>query len=322
MVAATSGIADPRVQHRVQQVHDQVREQVHDDQQADDPDHGRAVLQPDAVGQLVPDARDVEDPFGHHRAGHQVADRDTEEGDHRDQRVAQHVHAHHAQPGQSLGVGRLHVVGAQVLHDRRAGQPDGGGQRQRGEDGRGQQVLVQTRALLDGGVHDVPLYAEQVLQREAEHEHRYADDEQGQRQRGVVEDAAPTGAGQYASAQPEDDDYHQGQQRQPQGERPGLRENRADRPAVQLRTEVTVQQSVQVSQVPHQERVVQVVPGTELDAQRRADRPVPDQRLDRVAGAREHQRVYDERGTEEDQDHLQQPPHDETQHAVSSVPAS
>ena len=52
---------------------------------------------------LKPDAGDVEDALGDDRAAHQVAQVDAEEGDHRDQRVAQHVHADDPALGQALG---------------------------------------------------------------------------------------------------------------------------------------------------------------------------------------------------------------------------
>src|SRR6185369_2183870 len=80
-----SRVPDPRVQDRVEQIHDEVRDQEDDDQDADDADHGRPVLLFDRQRQVEPDALHVVDVLGDDRSGHQIAQLDAEEGDHRNQ---------------------------------------------------------------------------------------------------------------------------------------------------------------------------------------------------------------------------------------------
>src|SRR5680860_21607 len=91
-------ITNPRVQDGIQQVHDQVGNDEHQHEGGDDPDHHRALLRPDRLEDLLPDAGDVEDSLGHDGATHQCAEVDAEIGDHRDQGVAPvsytHLRAH------------------------------------------------------------------------------------------------------------------------------------------------------------------------------------------------------------------------------------
>src|SRR5680860_57788 len=117
-----SVISDPRVENGVEQVHEQIGEQVDDDEDGHERhDRGRFT----AVDRLVERAADtvnVEDPLGHDRAAHQGAEVGTEVGHHRDQRVAQQVHRDDPPPGKALCDGRAHVVGVDVLDNRGARQ--------------------------------------------------------------------------------------------------------------------------------------------------------------------------------------------------------
>src|SRR5688500_6341637 len=53
-------IADPRIEHGVEQIDDEAEEQVHDHQHADEADHERTVLGADPAEQLEPNPGDVE----------------------------------------------------------------------------------------------------------------------------------------------------------------------------------------------------------------------------------------------------------------------
>ena len=62
---------------------------MNDDQHGDRADHGDAVTVVDAGEDVTAHASDVEDAFGHDRPAEQAAEVGAEEGDHRDQAVAQ-----------------------------------------------------------------------------------------------------------------------------------------------------------------------------------------------------------------------------------------
>src|SRR6476660_8482424 len=86
-----SVMADPRVEHAVQEID----EQVHDKEDEHQDGHGahdtHRVAVADAGEQEATDALDVEDALGHDGATEQAAEVGTDEGDDRDERVAQGV---------------------------------------------------------------------------------------------------------------------------------------------------------------------------------------------------------------------------------------
>src|SRR3989440_2911851 len=319
---ASLRIADPRVQHRVEQVDDEVGEEEDQYQDADERHHGRAVVRPYRLGQREADTRHVEDVLDDHRAGHQAAQFHAEERDDRDQRVAQHVYADHASRGQALGPGGPRVVGAQVLYHGGPGQPYRRGERERAEQQGGQDQRVE-RALVRHR-EDAQLDAEQVLAEEAEHHQRYPDHDERQQQRRHVDDATAADPGEHPRADPDHDHEDHRDRGQLHRVRPRVAEDVGDRPQVQRLAEIAAQQvgepvAVAVPE-PGEAGVVEVEVLRQVGPLRGADRLLADQRLDRVTLDPEHHRVHDQRGTEERDDHLQQSPDDEAQHARLSRP--
>src|SRR4051812_36801338 len=75
-----SVIADPRVENGVQQVDDETHQQVHQYQQDDHADDGRALPVLDAAEDEPAQAVDVEHALGDDRAAHQGAQVGAEEG--------------------------------------------------------------------------------------------------------------------------------------------------------------------------------------------------------------------------------------------------
>src|SRR5699024_3513039 len=126
-------IADPRVEHGVEQVHDQVGEQEDDHQQRHHRDDHRALAVVDGAEQQRADAADVEDALGDDRAAHQRTQVRADERDHRDQGVAQDVPGDHAAAGEALGGRGAHVVRGRDLGDRGAGQSQHIGEGDRAE---------------------------------------------------------------------------------------------------------------------------------------------------------------------------------------------
>ncbi len=133
---------NPRVDQAVGQVHQQVDE--NDDRR--DQHHPalqcRVVAPADRLDQPFADTRPREDGLGEHRAGHQRADLQPDDGDHRDQRVAQCMQADDAPRRQAFGACGAHVVLRQHLEHRRARHARHHRQRNRAEhDGRQHQVV-------------------------------------------------------------------------------------------------------------------------------------------------------------------------------------
>ena len=86
-------------------------------------DDDRGVLAADdRLVERAADAWDVEDALGDDRADHQDAEVDAEEGDDRDQRVAQDVHRDDPLPRKALARRGAHEVLAVSLDDRRPRQ--------------------------------------------------------------------------------------------------------------------------------------------------------------------------------------------------------
>src|SRR5262245_36195787 len=68
MTTCGSLMTDPRIQDGVEDVHQQARDEVDHDEDADNRDHERSVFQLDPHEKLSADARNVEDPLGDDRA--------------------------------------------------------------------------------------------------------------------------------------------------------------------------------------------------------------------------------------------------------------
>ena len=233
------------------------------------------------------------------------------------------MHADDAAPPQALGAGGADVVGAQVLGHRGTGQPQRGGQRQRAEHEAGEQQRVEGGLRSGGGREDRPAYAEEVLRQRGQHDGGDAEHQQCEYERGVVEHAGAPDRGDDARGDPEDHGHGHRDHGQLQGDRPGGGEDVADLPPGQRLPEVTPDQAAEVVEVAVEEAAdtcrVQVVLLGQVGPLRGGHRPLPGEGLDRVALPGEHQRVDDQRGPEEGEDHLEQSPQDEAEHAGKSA---
>ena len=120
-----------------------------DDDRRDQQDaalHDRIVARLHAVDQPVADARPRKDRLGEDGAGQQQSDLQPDDGDDRDQRIAQRVHDDDAPARQPLGARGAHVVLAQHFEHRRARHPRDHRQRNRAERDRRQDQVRQRRA--------------------------------------------------------------------------------------------------------------------------------------------------------------------------------
>ena len=115
-----SFVADPRVDHRVEQVDQEVGEHEDRRDHQDRALHHRVVAIEDALDQHAAQALDREHVLDHDRAGHQQRERDAHHGHHRDQGVGEGVDEDQARLQQPLGAGDLHVLGLQHLEHRGA----------------------------------------------------------------------------------------------------------------------------------------------------------------------------------------------------------
>src|SRR5665647_1659587 len=68
-----SCITDPRVENGVEKVHEQIGEQVDDDQNGHERHDGRRFTAGDRLEERATDAVNVEDPLGHDRSTHPVS---------------------------------------------------------------------------------------------------------------------------------------------------------------------------------------------------------------------------------------------------------
>ena len=112
--------ADPRVEHRIEDVGDQGRDEV---DHADDHD---TALQHDEVLVLGGDVDALADPvvveqlFDHEQAADQVSHLRRDDGDRRQERVPQHVLVDDLAAGEALQIGGARVVGVDRLDHARA----------------------------------------------------------------------------------------------------------------------------------------------------------------------------------------------------------
>ena len=133
----------PRVDHGIDHVDQEIdRDDDGGQQHHHVLDHDQVALGDRLEGQPA-QAGQGEDVLDHHRAGHQEAELQADDGGDRDQGVAQHVAAQHPALRQALGAGGADIVLAQRLQHRRAG--DAGQDRRLGQ-GQGQRPAGPARA--------------------------------------------------------------------------------------------------------------------------------------------------------------------------------
>ena len=123
--ARSAVVADARIEKAVKDVDRQVGE-------GEDADHDHhqglghvVVVVGDRLDEQLADTVEVEHLLGDDEAAHQERELDADDGDDRQQRVAQRVPAHDQLVKQSLGAGRAHIVLAQHLEHGRAGHARG-----------------------------------------------------------------------------------------------------------------------------------------------------------------------------------------------------
>jgi hypothetical protein len=154
--------SDPRVDDRVGDVDQQVDEdEHHGHEQHAALQHGVVALL-DGLRQPVAEPLDVEDGLGQDRARQQEPGLEADDGDHRQERVAEDVASVDDARRDALGPRRPHVVLVLHVEDRRPGDARDHGQRDRAErDGRQDQVLdrIDERLAVPGhdAVEDVEL---------------------------------------------------------------------------------------------------------------------------------------------------------------------
>src|SRR5579883_2518167 len=169
-------IADPRVEEPVEHIGHQVEE--HDEDAVDEGDghdHRRvAVL--DGGDEERADPRNAENLLGDHGPREHGGQAEGQEGDDRDQAVAEDVPPHHPPLGNALGARRPDVVLADVVEHRRPHEPHEGGGLKQGQDAHGHDGLLEH----PHGVPDLDVVDErQPVEADAEE-----DDEQHAREEG------------------------------------------------------------------------------------------------------------------------------------------
>src|SRR6266850_3889654 len=120
MTAPKRLAADPGIDEAIEDVDEEVAHDEADRDQEYDALHERVVAREDGVHHEAADAGQGEDVLGDDGAADQRAELQPQHGDHRDERVAQHVAAHHASLRQALGARGAHVVLGERLQQARA----------------------------------------------------------------------------------------------------------------------------------------------------------------------------------------------------------
>jgi hypothetical protein len=156
-----------------------------------------------------------------------------------------------------------------------------------------------------GGREPAELDAEDQLGQRCEHHDRQRQDDQGDHQGRVVEQAAPADAGDDAGDQRHGRRDDDGDQRELDGRGPGQLHHVSDLAAGQRGAEVAGEQALHVVPVLHEEGLVEVVALGQDLAHVVGEGSFARQGLEGVILVGEHQRVHDEGGPEEGQDHLQ-----------------
>ena len=87
-------MANPRVEHPVQQVDEEVCEQIYQHEAGHRTDHRDTVALVDRPVDVIADPVDVEDALGDDGTTHKGTEVIPDEGDHGDEGVAQGVHSH------------------------------------------------------------------------------------------------------------------------------------------------------------------------------------------------------------------------------------
>ena len=181
-------------------------------QEGDGEDHDgalrrREIARHDGADGEPSDAGPREHRLGHHRAAQQERRLQADQGDDRDQRVAQRVMDDHHRLAQALGARRAHEVGAQHLQHGGARQPRDRPDQHRAQGRRRQdqagQAAVPDRAGAAGEGQQRPFEADILDQDQADEEHRHGHARHRDRHDQAVDHAAALHRRQGAERQAE-----------------------------------------------------------------------------------------------------------------------
>src|SRR5262245_37549752 len=103
-------IAHAWIEHAVQHVHEEVREDDDDRDEHDEVLHDRVVAPQDGLYQEACNAGQIEDGLGHHQAADQKRELDADDSDHRQDRVLERVAPDDHAAGLALGPRRADIV--------------------------------------------------------------------------------------------------------------------------------------------------------------------------------------------------------------------
>src|SRR6266481_6746640 len=118
-----SRVPDPRIEHGVQEIHEEIHEDDDRDyEQVDALDH-RVIALEDGVEEKAAHARQLEDGLDDDRPAEDLRELYAEDGDHGDEGVLQAVLEDDHAFAQSLGPRRAHVVLAQHFEQHGPGEP-------------------------------------------------------------------------------------------------------------------------------------------------------------------------------------------------------
>src|SRR6266480_2254958 len=180
-----SSQADPRVEVRVEHVHDEVDEDERGGEQEDRRLHHGIVAVVDRLHRQAPDPRPREDRLGDHRAAEERAELDPDDRDDRDRGVLERVLPDDRGVAHALGPRRPDVVLVQHLEHPRACEPRDARGREEPERDRRQQEVLEPPPTRRG--QQVPLDREDEDQHDAEPEGRHRLAEESDDRRDVVE---------------------------------------------------------------------------------------------------------------------------------------
>lgn len=316
---------DPRVDHREEQVDEEVHrhEQGHDDQ--GDRLYGREVLGAGGEFEELADPSDAERGLHEDRADEQGRDDQAAGGEHGAEGVAQHMAADDVPFGHTAAAGDGDVFAVEGFEHGRAGDPgEHADQVEREGDGREGEMPQGVEEAVAGAAAGEPaeLDGEQPLEQDGGDERRCADGDRGADQDGRVGGTAPY-SGDPAEEQAGGDDHGQCHGDQQQGGGQAVREEAGDvRTVGEGAPEVALDHVAEPAEVADGEGGVQVVLRVDRDEGFGRGGPAGEQEARRGAGGQVHGAEHDERGDEQRGDHLRHAPRGESQEVHGAAPTS
>lgn len=189
----------------------------------------------------------------------------------------------------ALGARGAHIVEGDVGRNLRTAQTDDVRHRYRAKHHGRHQQIKESWIRSGGDRQQMPLHTEEVLAEEAGDEGRHGDEQQGEDQDDGIAPLALLQAGDHTEDHAENRFEHEGHQGELDGHGEGAADHVDDKLSGEGLAEVEGQRVLQEQQILDDERLVQIVFGTDLGRDRFVDRLVAEHRLDRFARQREHQ---------------------------------